>query len=419
MRRVTAENVRPMPEQRWPRFDVGDHDSSDNNPPAYDWHVPGFLEPQTRLVLAGDEASGKSLLSQQIVMRLAAGLPVVEGHEPRAPLRIVVIDTELHERTIRRRLMPMARHANLPRGQLFYLLASSGLDLTDDQDVLELTRIVGAARPDVVVIDSLYRAFDGDPDDPRVIGRLQRALDDLRTLTGAALILCAHFRKRPDSSKSGRTLDDVAGSRLMKAWPELVLDVTPGKLRVLKDREGMAPELFLERRGPGEWETDPDGWPFTLTDSTAPDSPGQPRWQGHTVIQAGLLEVLAAAPAPLSSNQVVNAIKDRRNQAGQKGFRRESVLAALGELKTKHHVADHPGSGGAQQWSITPDGLLAHSTDSPVPSTPGTTGNRPEPVAGESGSQTPSLPYGEGELGNQSSDQFPNPGTSQPGQDQW
>lgn len=400
------------PHPRWPRFDIGSLDEAGPVGPSYEWHVPGFLEPQTRLVIAGDEAAGKSLLSQQVAVRLAAGLPVVDGAQASAPLRVVVVDTELHERTIRRRLVPMARHAKLPTGQLFYLLASAGLDLTSDQDSVELTRIVGAARPDVVLIDSLYRAFDGDPDDPRVIGKLQRVLDELRTSTGAALILCAHFRKRSSDGKYTRNLDDLAGSRLMKAWPEIVLDVTRDKLRVLKDREGMAPDITLTRRAPGEWETDPDGWPFTLTD--APGAATQPTWQGHTLIQSGLLDVLAVAKGPLSSNQVINGLKDRRSQQNLKGFRRESVLAALGELRAKHHVHDTPGSGGAQQWSITPDGLLAHSTDTPVPETSGTTGNHPEPVAGESGSQTPSLPYGEGGLGNQSSDQFPTPGTSQP-----
>lgn len=411
---MTAENVRPLPHEqgpRWPRFDVGTLDEISPAGPAYDWHVTGFLEPQTRLVIAGDEAAGKSLLTQQIAVRLAAGIPVIDGASTSDRVRVVVIDTELHERTIRRRLVPMARHAKLPAGQLFYLLASSGLDLTSDQDAIELTRIVGAVHPDVVIIDSLYRAFDGDPDDPRVIGKLQRVLDELRTQTGAALILCAHFRKRSSDGRYTRTLDDLAGSRLMKAWPELVLDVTPSKLRVLKDREGMAPELLLERRGPGEWETDPDGWPFTLTDADTGQQ--QPTWQGHTLIQSGLLDVLAAATLPLSSNQVINALKDRRQQQGHKGFRRETVLAALGELKTKHHVQDEAGTGGAQRWTITPDGLLAHSTDAPVPRTPGTTGNHTEPVAGESGSQTPSLPYGEGALGNHTSDQFPHPGTSQ------
>lgn len=413
---MTADNIRPMPAKpRWPRFDVGSLDETSPAGPAYDWHVTGFLEPQTRLVIAGDEAAGKSLLGQQIAVRLAAGLPVIDGDSASDPLRVVVIDTELHERTIRRRLVPMARHAKLPAGQLFYLLASAGLDLTSDQDVAELTRIIGPVSPDVLMIDSLYRAFDGDPDDPRIIGKLQRALDELRTLTGAALILCAHFRKRSSDGRYTRTLDDLAGSRLMKAWPELVLDVTPSKLRVLKDREGMAPELALDRRGPGEWETDPDGWPFTLTDTGTTQQ--QPTWQGHTLIQSGLLDVLAAATAPLSSNQVVNALKDRRQQQGHKGFRRETVLAALGELRTKQHVTENPGTGGAQQWSITPDGLLAHSTDTPVPNTPGTTGNQPEPVAGESGSQTPSLPYGEGGLGNHTSDQYPTPGTTPA--DQW
>jgi hypothetical protein len=408
--------------QPWQPLDVADvRHALDDDSAGYDWTFTRFLEPQTRMIIAGDEGGGKSLLMKQIFVRLAAGLPVYGEEPPARPLRILIIDTELHERTVRRRLRPMARHARLPRGQLFYVLAPAGIDLSDNRaDRDQFAKLVMAIRPDVIVIDSLYRAFNGDPDDPKVVGKLQRLLDQARDHSKAAIVLTAHYRKRSSDGRSTRSLDDLAGSRLMKAWPEIVVDVTKDKLRVLKDREGMAPPLTLERHLPGTWEDLDDGWPFVMhdADAAAPDS--KPVWQGHTIVQRELLELLSRldADASLSSNQVVTGLKDRRAQKQQKGFRRDTVLAALGELKDKGHADWVDGSkAGEQRWFITPAGLAATSTD--APDNPWTTGsqqlgNQSEP-AGTSppvtGSQGPSLSYGEGTGGTGRADQFPTTGT--------
>jgi hypothetical protein len=306
----------------WQPLDVADvhRGPADEDQASYVWTFTRFLEPQTRMIVAGDEGGGKSLLIQQIFIRLAAGLPVYGEEPPPRPLRVLIIDTELHERTVRRRLRPMARHANLPRGQLFYVLAPAGIDLSDNtEDRDQFAKLVLSIRPDVIVIDSLYRAFNGDPDDPKVIGKLQRLLDGARDHTGAAVVLTAHYRKRSSDGRSTRTLDDLAGSRLMKAWPEIVVDVTKDKLRVLKDREGMAPPLTIERHGPGTWEDQDDGWPFTMLDPAAAAPEGKPQWQGHTVVQAAVLDLLAQLDpdTSLSSNKVVTSLRDRRAQKGQ------------------------------------------------------------------------------------------------------
>lgn len=409
----------------WRVLDIADltgpeHDSEADQ--TFQWLLHGYLEPQTRMILAGDEGGGKSLLLMQICVQLAAGLAPLPGAATAGrPLRVLVIDTELHERTVKRRLTPMARHAQLPAGQLLYVLAPAGIDLTESHsDRAQFARLVLQARPDVIALDSLYRSFNGDPDDPKVIGTLQRLMDQTRDRTGAALILTAHYRKRSSDGKTTRTLDDLAGSRLMKAWPEIVLDVAKDKLRILKDREGIANELLLTRHPPGTWESNDTGWPFTLTTKDE-DEQNRPAWQGHTQVQHALLGFLSELDdgASLSSNQVVAGIKDRRAQTGAKGYRRETVLAALGELQDKKHVDWTPGSrAGEQLWFITPTGLSASSTDAPA--TPGTTGshdpgNQSEPVGTSppvTGSQDPLPPYGEGDLGNRSRGPVPNPGTT-------
>lgn len=347
---------------RWPTVDVahiGDPTTPDEPP---QWILPTILEAGSRLLLAGDEGVGKSLLIAQLAVRLAAGLPALPGVGPDGPLCVLVLDGELNERTIRRRLQPLAQHADLQPGQLLYVLAPTGIDLLRPGDHGALVDLCRAYRPDLLVIDSLYRAFVGDPDDPRVGGEVQRALDGIRADIGCALLLACHYRKRANDGAKRRQLDDLAGSRVWKAWPETVIDITDKALRVLKDREGTAADLDITRTPAGQWENDPDGWPFTI----GPAEPSQP-WHGHTAIQPYVLAVLARADVPLSTSRVHSLTADDRTAESRQPFHRSNIAKALGELRDLGRVTTTPGARGANDWTITPAGLDATSNPTTEP----------------------------------------------------
>ena len=59
---------------------------------------------------------------------------------------------------------------------------------------------------------------------------------------------------------------DLAGSRVWKAWPETAVDITRDRLRILKDREGLAkgtviPLDSIRRTSAGQQSSDRDGVP--------------------------------------------------------------------------------------------------------------------------------------------------------------
>lgn len=361
---IAAPDVQ-LPDSPWATLDVGNIPTAeDGTDPRYVLHQ--LLEAGSRMLLAGDEGIGKSLLIAQFAVRLAAGLSCLPGDTPPGRLRVLVVDTELNERTARRRLIPMAEHAGLQRGHLIYVLAPAGIDLLRPDEAQAFRALAGAYRPHLLVVDSLYRAFNGDPDDPRVGGEVQRILDTTRAELGCALLLGCHYRKRSNDGRAKRSLDDLAGSRVWKAWPETVVDVSHDKVRILKDREGNAGQLHVERTPAGEWERDPTGWPFTLT--SADDAPAS-TWQGHTLIQAYALDVLTRTDEPLSTTRITSLIADDRLAQGHKaGFHRTNVAAALGELQKADRVRMTPGSRGANDWHITAAGrdyLISTSTEAP------------------------------------------------------
>lgn len=352
-----------LPDHPWTSVDVAALSGEPTEALETRYVLHRLLELGSRLLLAGDEGGGKSLLTAQLAVRLAAGMSCLPGDDPPGPFRVLVVDTELNERTARRRLAPMAAHAGLQPGQLVYVLAPAGIDLLRHEEADAFAAIVTAFQPHLVVIDSLYRAFSGDPDDPRVGGDVQRVLDTIRASVGCALMIVCHYRKRSTDGRKRRSLDDLAGSRVWKAWPETAVDITDKSLRILKDREGTAAELTLTRTPAGDWEDDPAGWPFTITTG---DETTVPTWQGHTLIQSYALGVLARGDEALATSRVASLISEQRLTEGHRsGFHRDNVTAALGELETAGRVRWEPGPRNAKNWRITAAGLDHISNDQP------------------------------------------------------
>lgn len=84
-----------------------------------------------------------------------------------------------------------------------------------------------SVMPKLIVVDALARYFDGEENDPTAMGRFVKALDELRILTGACVLVVHH------DTKDGRT---ERGSTALRAAMDVVIGVTRrGKTITLKN----------------------------------------------------------------------------------------------------------------------------------------------------------------------------------------
>jgi hypothetical protein len=241
----------------WEFLDTADED--------YDWIVPDLLERGDRLMLTGFEGLGKSMLTRQLAVMIAAGTHPFQWARTFEPRRVLYIDCENSERQSRRKFRPLARASEssrhrVPDGGMRLIHKPNGLDLTRKDDEDWLLERVTAHQPDVLFIGPFYRLHNANLNDELPARRTVSVLDKARNSVGCALVIEAHAGHGNQVQQR-----DVrpTGSSLLLRWPEFgygiaPLDKDPKHVRVMPWRGPRD-----ERQWPKQltWG-DPDGWPW-------------------------------------------------------------------------------------------------------------------------------------------------------------
>jgi replicative DNA helicase len=185
----------------------------------HDWIIPGILERTDRVILTGAEGSGKSTFGRQVAVQVAAGIHPFTT-EKIDPVRVLIVDLENSERQLRRELRPLVIKAGaaLDPANLLIQVRLEGIDLHRAEDRTWLDKLVGKAKPDLVVTGPIYKMASGDPTEERHAKSVTEALDQLRTKHGCALWIEAHSAKAVAGVK--RRPIEPYGASLWLRWPE-------------------------------------------------------------------------------------------------------------------------------------------------------------------------------------------------------
>jgi 5S rRNA maturation endonuclease (ribonuclease M5) len=244
----------------------------------YDWIVPGLLERGDRLMLTGFEGLGKSMLTRQLAVTIAAGIHPFRWATTTEPRRVLFIDCENSERQSRRKFRPLA-HASVrsrhrvPDGGMRLIHKPNGLDLTRKDDEDWLLEQVTAHQPDVLFIGPFYRLHNANLNDELPARRTVSVLDRARNSVGCALVIESHAGH--GNSVHERDVRPV-GSSLLLRWPEFGYGISP----IEKDKRYVNLRAWRGPRDEREWPKrlmwgDPQGWPWEEY-FTADDLKGQP-----------------------------------------------------------------------------------------------------------------------------------------------
>lgn len=227
----------------------------------FDWIIPGLLERRDRLILTGAEGAGKTTFVRQMAVLSAAGLHPLTGVKI-DPVKVLVVDAENTERQWRRAVRWMVsaagRSGAVDPGQAIRLMAGNRIDITRENHLGEIHRLIDEHEPDVLFIGPLYklvpRAITNDDDATPLIV----ALDSLRE-RNLALVMEAHAGKSLGSD-GDRNLAPRGSSALL-GWPEFgfglrVLADDPDTVALHRwrgDREQRDWPRHMRRGVDGEW----------------------------------------------------------------------------------------------------------------------------------------------------------------------
>lgn len=127
-----------------------------------------LLEKGCIVALVAPSKVGKSLLALELGAAIATGRPVLTDSDVRPPRRVLYLDYENNPSDVLKRLLAMG-YEESDLANLMYSCFPDLPPLGSRAGAQALLAVVDRLQPDLVVIDTLVRAVDGDENDSRTI----------------------------------------------------------------------------------------------------------------------------------------------------------------------------------------------------------------------------------------------------------
>jgi hypothetical protein len=215
--------------------------------------VDGILPQQARLILSAPAKLGKTRFALGLCLAVAAGKSAM-GFQITQPAKGLYLYAEGGERMMQNRLRKMLAGFDVDEATLrerLLLHNAHGLKLTNPAHVEAIRKAVELHKPEVLVIDPLYKFNTGSEDKVQDMTAFFDPLDDLIAECGLSVLLVHHHGKG-----SGEGLATPAhrnrGSSTIADWPDSLLtltfeDVDAGVVKLaytLRHAEEPAPAAF-------------------------------------------------------------------------------------------------------------------------------------------------------------------------------
>lgn len=183
--------------------------------------IEGFMSKGDYIMLVAEEKKGKTILSQQLSACCTSGRTFLNTFDVNRPCKVWYFATEGRTEDLQDRFIKINNHVKINLENLTLIPTAFQFNTpTGIQALSDICDEIGH-KPDVIIIDALYRAIKGSLKDDEavndfhsIIGRLQHQLDH------PAVVLVHHMTK-PAKDKDGnnfrRTDKDLFGSAFLSA----------------------------------------------------------------------------------------------------------------------------------------------------------------------------------------------------------
>lgn len=251
---------------------------------THQWVIPGMLERQERFMLIAPIKAGKTVLTRQVALMLAAGRHPLHPATTVPPMHTLLVDLEnpaaVARRDLRRQVEQMDDVWSTENPNCHILHRPAGIHLGDSCDRVLLRQAVERLQVDLICVSPIYKAFDGlDKSWEEQAFGVQKPLDKLREDYNCAIWLEHHA----PHSERGMTAIRPFGSSRWGRWLDYQAALVPvsgppyRRLRwdaVRRDERKLAPE-FLRRGELGEqswvpeWDDSEHGFEMAMFEAEA------------------------------------------------------------------------------------------------------------------------------------------------------
>lgn len=230
----------------------------------HEWVIPGLLERQERCMLIAPEKAGKTVLTRQFAMMLAAGRHPLNGSVEVPAVRTLLVDLEnpapVARRDLRRQAEQLEGLWSAENDMAWMLHRPAGIHLGDAADRVMLRSVVERLKIDLLCISPIYKAYDGLEKswEEQAFG-VQKPLDRLREDYNCAIWMEHHS---PWGERGSREIRPIGSSRWQR-WLDYQVALTPTQQyppypelqwkAIKRDERKLAPTKIVRSRTGASW----------------------------------------------------------------------------------------------------------------------------------------------------------------------
>lgn len=190
-------------------------------PPALKPIVSGGLFYKgSKGIIYGRYKSLKSMLAIRFCLAVSAGAQWL-GFDTVAS-NVMYLQYEIVPTLLQERFKQMVQTRSGVNGHKLWVWTEASLKLDQDSGYKRIEEIVEKYRPEVLVIDPIYKLVSGDLLSTNHIQKLVDLIDVLMDKYELSIMLVHHTRK---GSGDGWGSDDMLGSTIFSAWADSVIEI--------------------------------------------------------------------------------------------------------------------------------------------------------------------------------------------------
>ena len=184
--------------------------------------IPGILRKGRKMMIVGASKTGKSMLLSELAIAIAEGKEWLGRQCARG--KVLYVNLEIPEDTFWNRLLDIYEKSEIKASDNLTVWNLRGYAMQMDKLTPRLVNRAKKLKPDVVIIDPIYKVITGDENSAEQMAKFCNEFDKLCTQLGASTIYVHHHSKGFQGQK--RSMDRASGSGVFARDADALLDLT-------------------------------------------------------------------------------------------------------------------------------------------------------------------------------------------------
>lgn len=183
--------------------------------------VEGIIYPNNYILLVAEEKVGKTLLSQNLTCSCSRGTPFLNTFEIPHPIKTWYMPTEVREEQLKERFIRIGGRLGIDNKNICLIPTFFKYNTELGRQSLDEIIKLAPFKPDLIIIDALYKAVKGSIRNDDVVAEFHDQMDYLMRELNCAILVVHHLTKPTRNNDNGnyynRSDKDVFGSAYLTA----------------------------------------------------------------------------------------------------------------------------------------------------------------------------------------------------------